>query len=87
MPDELNGQLLRLFADSPRPLADAQFVAQVSERLSSAPSVVDVGIRLQAIVGNVLAALLTGVSAPLRLRYAGLALIAGAALSLWALLA
>lgn len=86
MPDELNGQLLRLFADGQRPLADVQFVAEISERLghSSAGGVLDT---LRAGFGTAFRGMLTGVTAPLRLRHAGLVALAGAALSLWAVLA
>ena len=86
MSDELNGQLLRLFADSQRPLADAQFVAQLSERLghTSAGSVLGT---LRAAFALAFRGMLSGVRAPLRLRYAALMGLAGAALSLWAVLA
>jgi hypothetical protein len=81
MSDELDGQLLRLFADSQRPLADAQFVAQLSERLGHA-SAASVLATLRAAFGLAFRGMLRGAAAPLRLRYAGLVALTGAALSL-----
>jgi len=85
MPDERDAMLLREFAQSQRPLADAQFVAQVTERLQvfSARRVLAVA------VGGPLRAIFTGLSfgvvAPLRMRHAGLVVLAALGFALWAL--
>lgn len=85
MPDELNGRLLRLFADAERPLADAHFVSQINERLR--PLQGDPGDRLRAILRTTLRGALTGLAVPVRLRHAAVMAVAAAALTLWALLA
>jgi hypothetical protein len=82
MPDEPDAQLLRRFAEAHQPLADAQFVAQVSARLSAAP-LLRRGA-LWSVPRTILGGLVTGVSAALRLRYAGLMAAAAAAVTLWA---
>ena len=83
MSDELDPTLRRYFAQHQQPLQDAQFVAQVSARLASG------GLHsgaLRSIVAAITFGLTTGISAPLRLRHAGLVALAGAALTIWALL-
>jgi hypothetical protein len=82
MPDEPDAQLLRRFAEARQPLADAQFVAQVSARLSAAP-LLRMGA-LWSVPGIILGGLRSGICAPLRLRYAGLAAAVAAAVTLWA---
>ena len=85
MLDERDPLLQRAFAQSHRPLADAQFVAQVSERLQvfSARRVLAVA------VGGPLRAIFTGLSfgvvAPLRMRHAGLVALTALGFALWAL--
>jgi hypothetical protein len=73
--------LLREFARSQRPLADMQFVAQVAERLPvlSARRLLAVAVAgpLRAIV----AGLSFGVVAPLRMRHAGLVVLAALGLT------
>lgn len=85
MPDELDAQLLRRFADSYQPLVDAQFVAQVVARMppASGPRLLHPGA-LRSVPGTIVGALLTGIAAPLRLRHAGLMALAAAAVTAWA---
>jgi hypothetical protein len=85
MLDERDPMLLRQFAQSQRPLADAPFVARVTERLP-----VFSARRLLAVaVGGPLRAIFSGlafaVGAPLRMRHAGLVALAGLGFALWAL--
>jgi hypothetical protein len=82
MPDEPDAQLLRRFAEAHQPLTDAQFVAQVSARLS-APPLLRMGA-LWSVPGIILGGLRSGIRAPLRLRHAGLAAAVAAAVALWA---
>lgn len=84
MQDELNGQLLRLFSDSERPLADAHFVAQISERLS--PLQGSAGERLRSILVTAVSGTARGLASPWRLWQATLLGAAAAALWLWAIL-
>jgi hypothetical protein len=85
MSDELDARLLRCFAASHRPLADAQFVARVTAQLHP-----DRGRSFGPAVRGALRALYTGlaagIAAPLRLRYAGLMALAVAAVTLWSVL-
>jgi len=85
MPDELNGRLLRLFADTEQPLADAQFVSQTSERLR--PLQATSADRLRAILTTALSGALAGLAVPWRWRHAAAVALAAAALTVWALLA
>jgi hypothetical protein len=84
MPDELDAQLLRRFADSHQPLVDAQFVAQVLARMPPASGVRLHPAALRSVPGTIVGALLTGIAAPLRLRHAGLMALAAAAVTVWA---
>ena len=85
MPDERDGLLLREFARSERPLADAQFVAQVTGRLQ----VLSARRLLTVVVAGSLRAIFTGLAfgvvAPLRMRHAGLVALGALGLALWAL--
>lgn len=84
MPDELDAKLLRRFAEAREPLADLPFVAQVTARL---PAASGPGLQLRAlrsVPGTILRGLITGITAPLRLRYAGLTAVAAAVVALWA---
>ena len=86
MPDERDALLLREFARSQRPLADAQFVAQVRERLQ----VFSARRLLSAALAGALLAISTGLSfgivAPLRMRNAGLVALGAVGVALWTLL-
>jgi hypothetical protein len=86
MQDELDPQLLRSFAENQRPLADAQFVARVSAQLHAGASLRSLGAGLRAAVRATFSGLLIGLVAPLRLKYAGLVALAGAAVTVWTLL-
>jgi hypothetical protein len=84
--EERDAMLLREFAQSERPLADAQFVSEVTERLP-----VLSGRRLLAVaVAGPLRAVFTGLSfgvvAPLRMRRAGLVALAALGFALWSVL-
>lgn len=85
MLDDRDPPLLGEFARSQRPLADAQFVAQVAERLQ----VLSVRRLLAVAIGGPLRAIFTGLSfgvaAPLRMRHAGLVAVAALGLALWTL--
>jgi hypothetical protein len=81
MQDELDGQLRRQFALSHRPLADAQFVARVTGQLHARASL-DSALRvLNGSVRAILSGLAVGITAPLRLRHAGLLALAAAAVA------
>lgn len=86
MLDERDAMLLREFAQSQRPLADAQFVAQVAERLQ----VLSARRLLAVAVGGPLRAIFAGLSfgvlAPLRMRHAGLLVLTALGLTLWTLI-
>ena len=86
MLDERDPMLLREFAQSQRPLADAQFVAQVAERLR----VLSARRLLAVAVGGPLRAIFTGlffaIVAPLRMRHAGLLVLTAFGLALWTLI-
>jgi hypothetical protein len=86
MPDERDALLLREFARSERPLADAQFVAQVTGRLQ----VFSVRRLLAVVVAAPLRAIFTGLAfgvvAPLRMRHAGLVALGALGFALWTVL-
>lgn len=86
MQDERDALLLREFARSERPLADAQFVARVTERLP----VVSTRRLLGAAAAGALRAVFTGLSfgiiAPLKMRHAGLVALAALGVALWSIL-
>ena len=86
MPDDQDALLLREFARSERPLADAQFVAQVTGGLE----VFSARRLLAAVVAAPLRAILTGLAfgvvAPLRMRHAGLVALGALGLALWSIL-
>ena len=86
MPDDRDALLLREFARSERPLADAQFVKQVTERLQ----VFSARRLLTAVVAAPLRAIVTGLAfgvvAPLRMRHAGLVGLVALGFALWSIL-
>jgi len=87
MRDELDGRLLRHFARSQWPLADARFVAGVSARLHARAGR-DTLIRvLHGAVRAILTGVQVGIAAPLRLRHAGLVALAAAAVALCTIVA
>ena len=84
MPDELDGQLLRRFAEAQQPLADAQFVAQLTARLRGTGAAGAPFETLCSVLQTIGASLLTGMTAPLRLRHTGLMALAALVVTLWA---
>lgn len=87
MSDELDPMLLRAFAQSQRPLPDAEFVARVAAQIRPRGSLHGIASALAGAMAVVFGSLATGLIAPLRLRYAGLVAFAGAAVTVWSLLA
>jgi hypothetical protein len=83
MPDELDPQLLRRFAQAHQPLIDAQFTAQVMARLQHTQRLRLSLSAARDLTATIVAAVTTGIRAPLRLRHAGLLAIAAAAVTLW----
>jgi len=83
MPDELDAQLLRWFAESQEDLTDAQFPAQVTARLGSRRGRLLGPFSGRAILFAVFAGLATGIAAPLRLRHARLMALGTAVLTVW----
>jgi hypothetical protein len=86
MPDERETLLLREFARSQRPLADAQFVAQVRERLPVFSARRLLGVVLGAALRAIFTGLSFGIVAPLRMRNAGLVVLAALGVALWTVL-
>jgi hypothetical protein len=83
MSDPLDAGLLRSFAASRRPLEDAQFVARVISELAGARGWSE---RVHGALRTLGMGLAAGISAPLRLRYAGLMVLVVAAVTVWSLL-
>jgi hypothetical protein len=86
MPDERDTLLVREFARSQRPLADAQFVAQVRERLQMFSARRLLGVVLAGVLRAIFTGLSFGIVAPLRMRNAGLVVLAALGVALWTLL-
>jgi hypothetical protein len=83
MQDERDALLLREFARSQRPLADAQFVRQVRERLPAFSLGRLLGVALSGMIRSIFTGLSFGIVAPLRMRHAGLVALAALAFALW----
>jgi hypothetical protein len=83
MLDERDALLLREFAQSERPLADAQFVAQVRERLHVFSARRLLGVVVAGALRAVFTGLSFGVVAPLRMRHAGLVALAALGMAVW----
>lgn len=84
LPDDLDADLLRRFAESRAALDGAQFTGRVTRGMRRARSA-HLGFRTaHSIVAAVLSGLATGIAALLRLRHAGLLALAAAAVTLWA---
>jgi hypothetical protein len=86
MSDEHDALLLHEFARSQRPLADAQFVAQVRERLPVFCMRRLLGVVIGGALLAISAGLAFGVVAPLRMRNAGLVVLGALGVTLWTLL-
>ena len=85
MLDERDALLLREFAQSERPLADAQFVAQVRDRLHVFSARRLLGVAVSGALRAIFAGLSFGVVAPLRMRHAGLVALAALGMALWSI--
>ena len=83
MQDERDALLLREFARSQRPLADAQFVRQVRERLPAFSASRLLAVALSGMIRAVFTGLSFGIVAPLRMRHAGLVALAALGFALW----
>ena len=83
MLDDRDALLVREFAKSQRPLADAQFVAQLRERLPPYSGHRLLGVVLAGVVRAISTGLSFGLIAPLRMRHAGLAALAALGIVLW----
>jgi hypothetical protein len=83
MQDERDALLLREFARSQRPLADAQFVRQVRERLQVFSASRLLAVALSGMIRAVVTGLSFGIVAPLRMRHAGLVALAALGFALW----
>jgi len=85
MLDERDALLLREFAQSERPLADAQFVAQVRDRLRVFSARRLLGVAVAGALRAIFTGLSFGVVAPLRMRHAGLVALAALGMALWSI--
>jgi len=85
MPDELDPLLLRRFAQSRAPLADARFVAQVEARLPAYSLRDRLLTALLAALQAGLTGVFTGIAAPLRLRNAGIVALAALGFAVWSI--
>jgi hypothetical protein len=86
MSDERDALLLHEFARSQRPLADAQFVAQVRERLPVFCVRRLLGVVIAGALLAISAGLTFGVVAPLRMRNAGLVALGALGVALWTII-
>jgi hypothetical protein len=86
MLDDRDPMLQREFARSQRPLADAQFVAQVTERLQVFSARRLLAVAVGDPLRGIFAGLAFGVVAPLRMRHAGPVVVAALGLVLWSIL-
>lgn len=85
MLDERDALLVREFTQSQRPLADAQFVAQVIERLPFYSLQRLLGVAASGVVKAVFTAFSFGVAAPLKMRHAGPVGLAALGFALWSI--
>jgi len=85
MLDERDALLVREFAQSQRPLADAQFVAQVIERLPRYSLQRLLGVGASGVVAAIITAFAFGVAGPLKMRHAGPVALAALGLALWSI--
>lgn len=88
MSDELDPQLSRLFAEANQPLPDAQFHARLIERLQQPNGWSALSRAVLCGSRGALAGLAMGITAPFRLRFGhiGLMAVSAAALAIWATL-
>jgi hypothetical protein len=88
MSDELDPELLRLFAEASQPLRHAEFHARVIERLHQHYGWSSLARAVSSSSRAALSGLGVGIAAPFRLRsgHIGLLAVSGVALLIWATL-
>ncbi|MDE2137392.1 MAG: hypothetical protein KGJ68_08145 [Gammaproteobacteria bacterium] len=86
MPDEPDAFLLRRFAESRRPLADAQFVAQLTARLPAYSLRRALAAAGTGTLRGVFAGMSFGLLGPLKLRNAGVVALAALGVCVWSVL-
>ena len=84
MPDDLDPQLLRAFAQADSALPEEPFVSQISARLRPAGGFSLGGAGLSSVIGSVLGSVIGAILLPLRMRQTRLLTLGAAAMSLWA---
>jgi hypothetical protein len=83
MPDDLDPQLLRAFAQADRPLPEEPFVAGVAARVQPAGGLRLGAAGLYSLLGTVLGTVASGILLPLRMRQTRLMTLGAAAVTLW----
>ena len=85
MPNELDPQLSRLFAQANQPLPQADFQARFVEKLNQSNNWLGPARALTSIVRATLSGLVLGITAPFAVRRGHLGLLAasGAAMMIW----
>jgi hypothetical protein len=83
MPDDLDPQLLRAFAQADSPLPEEPFVGEVARRLRPAGGLHLQAAGLYALLATVLGAVASGLLLPLRMRQTRLMTVGAAAVTLW----
>jgi hypothetical protein len=84
MPDDLDPQLLRAFAQASSALPEEPFVGKVTARVQPAGSLRLGAAGLYSLLGTVLTTLASGILLPLRMRQTRLMTLGAAAVTLWA---
>jgi hypothetical protein len=84
MPDDLDPQLLRAFAQADRALPEEPFVSRVTARVQPAGGLRLGAAGLYSLLATVLTTLASGVLLPLRMRQTRLMTLGAAAVTLWA---
>jgi hypothetical protein len=84
MPDDLDPQLLRAFAQAASALPEEPFVSKVAARVQPAGSLRLGAAGLYRLLGTVLATVASGILLPLRMRQTRLMTLGAAAVTLWA---
>jgi hypothetical protein len=84
MPDDLDPQLLRAFAQAESTLPEEPFVSEVRRRVQPAGGLRLGNAGLYSLLGTVLGAVTSGVLLPLRMRQTRLMTIGAAAFTIWA---
>jgi hypothetical protein len=84
MPDDLDPQLLRAFAQADSTLPGEPFVSEVARRMQPAGGLRLGAAGLYSLLGTVLGAVTSGLLLPLRMRQTRLMTIGAAAFTIWA---